>query len=148
MAGVDDDRDPVKTIGRLGARLMLQQALGDEVTEYPGRVRYERAGERVSHRNGYEPRTTKTTSGPVTVERPPVRDASKLGFESRILGKHRRWGKRRLDQRDLVYLFLDAVYLKLHPDDTPAEGVLVACGRHVGRPKGPARVAARLTREL
>jgi hypothetical protein len=24
------------------------------------------------------------------------------------------------------YLFLDAIYLKLHPDDTPAEGVLVA----------------------
>jgi transposase-like protein len=32
---------------------------------------------------------------------------------------------RRLDEHDLVYLFLDAVYLKLRPDDTPAEGVLV-----------------------
>ena len=28
----------------------------------------------------------------------------------------------------LVYLFLDAIYLKLHPDDAPAEGVLVAWG--------------------
>jgi putative transposase len=181
MAGVDDDRDPVETIGRLGARLILQQALEDEVTEFLGRGRYERAGETVSHRNGYEPRTVKTTSGPVAVERPRVRDASKLGFESRILGKHvthtyaleslvissflrglstrdveavledtfdqpvssrstvsriledtreryRRWCKRRLDQHDLVYLFLDAVYLRLHPDDTPAEGVLVAWG--------------------
>jgi putative transposase len=27
-----------------------------------------------------------------------------------------------------VYLFLDAIYLKLHPDDTPAEMVLVAWG--------------------
>jgi transposase-like protein len=123
----------------------------------------------------------KTTSGPVELERPRVRDASKLGFESRLLGRHvtrtyaleslvissffrglstrdveavledtfdrpvasrstvsrivedtreryRRWGKRRLDEHDLVYLFLDAIYLKLHPDDTPAEGVLVAWG--------------------
>ena len=28
-----------------------------------------------------------TTSGPVELERPRVRDASKLGFESRVLGK-------------------------------------------------------------
>lgn len=27
-----------------------------------------------------------------------------------------------------MYLFLDAIYLKLHPDDTPAEGVLVCWG--------------------
>lgn len=36
--------------------------------------------------------------------------------------------KRNLDQHDFVYLFLDAIYLKLHPDDTAAEGVLVAWG--------------------
>jgi hypothetical protein len=33
-----------------------------------------------------------------------------------------------LDGHDLVYLFLGAIYLKLRPDDTPAEGVLVAWG--------------------
>jgi putative transposase len=38
------------------------------------------------------------------------------------------WYGRRLDEHDLVYLFVDAVYLKLRPDDTPAEGVLVAWG--------------------
>jgi putative transposase len=181
LAGVGQDQDPVETIGRLGARLILQQALEDEVTEFLGRARYERAAETVSHRNGYEPRTVRTTSGPVELERPRVRDASKLGFESRILGRHvsrtyaleslvvcsflrglstrdveavleetfdqpvssrstvsriledtreryRRWCKRRLEEHDLVYLFLDAVYVKLHPDDTPAEGVLVAWG--------------------
>jgi putative transposase len=181
LAGVDRDADPVETIGRLGARLILQQALEDEVSEFLGRGRYERAEETVSHRNGYEPRTVKTTSGRVELERPRVRDASKLGFESRLLGRHvthtyaleslvissflrglstrdveavlqdtfdqpvssrstvsriledtreryRRWCKRRLDEHDVVYLFLDAIYLKLHPDDTPAEGVLVAWG--------------------
>lgn len=28
-----------------------------------------------------------TTSGPVEVERPRIREAKKLGFESRVLGK-------------------------------------------------------------
>jgi putative transposase len=84
LAGIGEDRDPVETIGRLGARLILQQALEDEVTEFLGRARYERAEETVSHRNGYEPRTVKTTSGSVELERPRVRDASKLGFESRV----------------------------------------------------------------
>src|SRR6059058_2377461 len=181
LAGVGQEQDPVETVGRLGARLILQQALEDEVSEFLGRRRYERSEETVSHRNGYEPRTVKTTSGRVDLKRPRLRDASKLGFESRILGRHvtrtyaleslvissflrglstrdveavledtfdqpvssrstvsrilqdtreryRRWCKRRLNEHDLVYLFLDAVYLKLHPDNTPAEGVLVAWG--------------------
>ena len=181
LGGVGGERDPVEVIGRLGARLILQQALEDEVTEFLGRARYERAEETVSHRNGYEPRKLRTTSGTVELERPRVRDASKLGFESRVLGKgvtrtyaleslvigsflrglstrdveavleetfdepvssrstvsrilddtrerYRRWCCRRLDEHDVVYLFLDALYLKLHPDDEPAEGVLVAWG--------------------
>jgi transposase-like protein len=181
LAGVDGELDPVERIGRLGARLILQQALEDEVTEFLGRARYERAIDPVSHRNGYEPRRVVTTAGPVELERPRVRNAHELGFESRILGRHvartyalesliicsflrglsvrdveaaleetfdepvigkstvarvcqdtreryRRWCERRLDEHDLVYLFLDALYLKLRPDDAPAEGVLVAWG--------------------
>ena len=62
--------DPVETVGRLGARLILQQALEEEVTEFLGRGRYERSEETVSHRNGYEPRMVKTTSGPLELERP------------------------------------------------------------------------------
>ena|SRR5688500_14295286 len=65
LAGVGQEQDPVETIGRLGARLILQQALEDEVTEFLGRARYERAEATVSHRNGYEPRTVRTTSGTV-----------------------------------------------------------------------------------
>ena len=42
--------------------------------------------------------------------------------------RYRRWCRRQLDEHDLVYLFLDGLYLKLDPDDTPAEGVLVAWG--------------------
>jgi putative transposase len=181
LAGVGGEADPLERIGRLGARLILQQALEDELSEFLGRVLYERAEEPVSHRNGYEPRRVVTTAGPVELERPRVRNARELGFESRILARHvartyaleslivcsflrglsvrdveaaleetfdepvigkstaarvcqhtreryRRWCERRLDEHDLVYLFLDALYLKLRPDDEPAEGVLVAWG--------------------
>ena len=38
------------------------------------------------------------------------------------------WCERDLSEHDLVYLYLDAIYLKLRPDDEPAEGVLVAWG--------------------
>src|ERR1039458_9391106 len=84
LAGVSGEEDPIETVGRLGARLILQQALEDEVTEFLGRGRYERSDETVSHRNGYEQRTVKTTSGLMRLERPRIRDASSLGFQRRV----------------------------------------------------------------
>jgi putative transposase len=89
LAGVGRGQDPIETVGRLGARLILQQALEDEVSEFLGRARDERAEETVSHRDGYEPKTVMTTSGALELERPRVRDASKLGFESRGTGQGR-----------------------------------------------------------
>ena len=181
IAGVGGELDPIEAIGRLGARLILQQALEEELTEFLGRERYERRGEPIAYRNGYEAVTVKTTAGPLKLERPRVRNASALGFCSEIVGKgvcrthalealvvcsflrglsvrdveaaleeafdapvvskstvsricqdtkarYRAWCDRRLDEHDVVYCFLDAIYLKLRPDDTPAEGVLVAWG--------------------
>src|SRR3954452_21380751 len=92
LAGVAGCDDPVEAVARLGARLILQQALEDEVTEFLGRERYARAGDGdgsagAGYRNGYERRTVKTTSGPIELERPRLRDASALGFESRVLGR-------------------------------------------------------------
>ncbi len=51
LAGVDGEADPLERIGRLGARLILQQALEDEVTEFLGRARDERAIDTVSQSN-------------------------------------------------------------------------------------------------
>jgi len=34
VAGVGDEDDPIEVIGRLGARLILQQALEEELTEF------------------------------------------------------------------------------------------------------------------
>ena len=56
------------------------------MSEFLGRSRYERTEETVSHRNGYEPKTVKTTSGSMTLERPRVRNAGRLGFQGRVLG--------------------------------------------------------------
>src|SRR3954447_7966259 len=183
LAGVGEHDDPVEAVARVGARLIMQQALEDEVTEFLGRERYRRVDEggAAIYRNGYEPRTVKTTSGSMELERPRIRGAKRLGFESRVLGKgvarthalealiirgflrglsvrdiealleealgeqvvgkstvaricqdtrkrYRAWCERQLDEHDLVYCYLDAIYLKLRPDDEPAEGVLVAWG--------------------
>src|SRR5687768_12159029 len=144
----------------------MQQAIEDEVTEFLGRERYVRAGEGAAiYRNGYGPRTVKTTSGAMELERPRIRNASELGFESQVLGKgvarthalqaliilgflgglsvrdvedllaeargeqvvgkstvaricqdtrerYRAWCERDLSAHDLVYCYLDAIYLK------------------------------------
>src|SRR5207253_11081326 len=79
VAGVGDEDDPIEAIGRLGARLILQQALEEELSEFLGRERYERRGEPVAHRNGYERVTGKTTAGPLELERPRVLSGWALG---------------------------------------------------------------------
>jgi len=87
LDGVGEEVDPVEAVGRVGARLILQQALEDEVTEYLGRARYERTAASTAHRNGYEPVTVKTTSGSMQLERPRLRNVSQLDFASRVVGK-------------------------------------------------------------
>src|SRR5439155_4599357 len=87
VAGVADEDDPIEAIGRLGARLILQQALEEELSEFLGRERYERRAESVAHRNGYERVAVKTTAGALELERPRVRNASALGFASEIVDK-------------------------------------------------------------
>ena len=67
LSGVQRDDDPVETIARLGARLILQVALESEVEGFLGRARHERAGDPVGYRNGYEPKTVRTTNGPLGV---------------------------------------------------------------------------------
>jgi putative transposase len=78
LAGVSGEEDPIETVGRLGARLILQQALEDEVTEFLGRGRYERSDETVSHRNGYEQRTV-TAGGCIWDHRRTEPPQSRLG---------------------------------------------------------------------
>ena len=66
--------DVVEDVARLGARLLLQTALEAEVTAFLGRERYQRDPvASAGYRNGHQPITVRTTSGPVTLERPKLR---------------------------------------------------------------------------
>jgi transposase-like protein len=77
-------------LGRIlqkGARLIAQQMLETESTDFLERGHYERRGEKElrGYRNGYEPRRIKTAEGVLEVELPQLRDTvepfvSKLGM--------------------------------------------------------------------
>jgi putative transposase len=85
----DPSRDLVEVVeqvARLGARLLLQTALEAEVTAFLGRERYQRDPDaHPGHRNGHQPVTIKTTSGPVTLARPKLRGTDQR-FASALLG--------------------------------------------------------------
>lgn len=89
FAGGGDLAGAVEQVARLGARLLLQAAMEAEVSQYLGRERYERlAGAeqaREGMRNGYCPTTIKTTSGPVTLQRPKLRGTTER-FASQLFG--------------------------------------------------------------
>ena len=69
----------------------MQAAPEAEVTEFLGRDRYQRTAAcpdaNAGSRNGYRPVTVKTTTGPVTLERPKLRGTTEA-FASRLFGKH------------------------------------------------------------
>jgi len=78
----------VEEVARLGARLLLQTALEAEVTAFLGRERYQHDPDaNPGHRNGHQPLTVKTTSGPLTLQRPKLRRTDQP-FASQLLGTH------------------------------------------------------------
>jgi putative transposase len=81
----------IEEVARLGAQLLMQAALEAEVTEFLGRERYQRTASclyaNTGSRNGYRSVTVKSTTGPVTLERPKLRGTTQA-FASRLFGKH------------------------------------------------------------
>lgn len=65
---------PLPDFIRASARLCLQEALEQEVTEFLGRGHYQR-GERTreGYRNGYEPKTLPSAEGPLLIRMPQLR---------------------------------------------------------------------------
>ncbi len=78
------DAEQLAEIGRLGARLVLQRALEEEVSEFLGRARYERRAEARGSRNGLRPRRVQTAEGELEVQMPQLRDTADR-FVSRVL---------------------------------------------------------------
>jgi putative transposase len=81
----------LEDVARLGAQLLMQAALGAEITGFLGRDRYQRAAAcedvRPGWRNGYREVMVKTSAGPVQLARPKLRGASE-SFASRLFGAY------------------------------------------------------------
>lgn len=69
-----EEPDRLGELGRLGARLVLQRAVEDELAAFLGRARYERTPEAAGSRNGHRPRRIQTAEGEITIAMPQVRD--------------------------------------------------------------------------
>jgi transposase-like protein len=65
--------DQLSELGRLGAQLVLQRAVEDEVATFLGRLRYERTPDAAGSRNGHRPRRVQTAEGEITIAMPQVR---------------------------------------------------------------------------
>jgi len=77
-------RSSLIELTKVGARMMLQVALEEELTVFLGRDYYERLDEGRGYRSGSKPRSIKIGSGEIEVEMPKVRDAGGP-FHSEIL---------------------------------------------------------------
>jgi len=78
------DPERLAELGRLGAQLVIQRAIEDEVAAFLGRARYQRVDEARGWRNGHRPRRIQTAEGPLTVEVPQVR-GSLVRFVSGVI---------------------------------------------------------------
>src|SRR5438270_10761804 len=72
-SGLGDDGEHLAELGRLGARLVLQRALEEEVTAFLHRARYERTAEAKGSRNGTRPKPIQTAEGEISIAMPQLR---------------------------------------------------------------------------
>ena len=66
--------DHLSQLGRLGAQLILQRAVEEEVAIFLGRSRYQRTPDAAGSRNGTRPRRIQTAEGEIAIAMPQVRD--------------------------------------------------------------------------
>src|SRR5438270_9571092 len=78
------DGERLAEIGRLGARLVLQRAVEEEVTAFLGRARYERTPEARGSRNGNRARQVQTAEGELEIQVPQIRGAAERFVSSVI----------------------------------------------------------------
>ena len=82
--GLGDDGEHLAELGRLGARLVLQRAVEEEVTAFLGRARYARTPTATGSRNGTRRKPIQTAEGEITIAMPQVRNTAEQ-FVSRII---------------------------------------------------------------
>jgi transposase-like protein len=70
-----DELERLGKLGRLGAQLVFQRAIEEEVERFLRRARFERTPEARGSRNGHRPRQIATAEGPLTIAVPQIRDS-------------------------------------------------------------------------
>ena len=83
-SGLGEDGEHLAELGRLGARLVLQRAVDEEVAAFLGRARYERTAEAKGSRNGRRPKPIQTAEGEIRIAMPQVRNTAER-FVSRVI---------------------------------------------------------------
>jgi putative transposase len=83
-SGLSEDGEHLAELGRLGARLVLQRAVEEEVTAFLGRARYARTAAATGSRNGTRPKPIQTAEGEITIAMPQVRNTAEQ-FVSRVI---------------------------------------------------------------
>ena len=78
------DPSRLAELGRLGARLVMQRGIDEEVVGFLGRARYERTPAAKGSRNGVRPRRVQTAEGELEIQMPLLRDTAQR-FVSKII---------------------------------------------------------------
>jgi len=131
---------PLTELTKIGARMMLQSALEEEVTGYLQRDFYERNAEANGSRSGSKPRTVKVGSGDIRLKMPQVINAGGP-FHSRILPP-------RLTQMDEIQEIIPLLYM----NGLSSRKVKKAVGKLIGK-KGLShqnvlRISSRIVEEF
>ena len=82
--GLAVDRERLAELGRLGARLVLQRAVDEEVAAFLSRARYQRSPAATGSRNGTRPKPIQTAEGEISIAMPQVRNSAER-FVSQVI---------------------------------------------------------------
>jgi putative transposase len=82
--GLAVDRERLAELGRLGARLVLQRAVDEEVGAFLSRARYQRTPAATGSRNGTRPKPIQTAEGEISIAMPQVRNTAER-FVSQVI---------------------------------------------------------------
>ena len=82
--GLGDKSDHLAQLGRLGARLVIQRAVDEEVAAFLSRARYERTPKATGSRNGTRPKPIQSAEGEISIAMPQVRNTAER-FVSRVI---------------------------------------------------------------
>ncbi|MCJ7484472.1 MAG: IS256 family transposase [Thermodesulfovibrionales bacterium] len=131
---------PLTELTKIGARMMLQSALEEEVTGYLQRDFYERNAEANGSRSGSKPRTVKIGSGDIGLKMPQIINAGGP-FHSRILAP-------RVTQMDEIQEIIPLLYM----NGLSSRKVKKAVGKLIGK-KGLShqnvlRISSRIVEEF